>query len=99
MASGSSVTIDGGTNMTQVVAGDIIDDADFNNARTNVNTLLTTAADITFSSGSTMAAVNTIFGYGQGGAGVNAASAGGLVYTHNAQVVLKDYKTMYRPHF
>ena len=41
MASGSSVTIDGGTNMTQVVAGDIIDDADFNNARTNVNTLLT----------------------------------------------------------
>ena len=84
MASGSSVTIDGGTNMTQVVAGDIIDDADFNNARTNVNTLLTTAADITFSSGSTMAAVNTIFGYGQGGAGVNAASAGGLVYADNA---------------
>ena len=39
MASGSSVTIDGGTNMTQVVAGDIIDDADFNNSRTNVNTL------------------------------------------------------------
>ena len=46
MASGSSVTIDGGTNMTQVVTGDVVDDADFNNARTNVNTLLGTAADI-----------------------------------------------------
>ena len=83
MASGSSVTIDGGTNMTQVVAGDIIDDADFNNSRTNVNTLLTTAADITLGAGS-MPATNTIFGYGQGGAGVNAASAGGLVYADNA---------------
>ena len=47
MASGSAVTITGGTNMTQVVAGDVIDDADFNNARTNVNTLLSGAADVT----------------------------------------------------
>ena len=83
MASGSSVTIDGGTNMTQVVAGDMIDDADFNNSRTNVHTLLTTAADIPLGAGS-MPATNTIFGYGQGGAGVNAASAGGLVYADNA---------------
>ena len=71
MASGSSVTIDGGTNMTQTVTGDIIDDADFNNARTNVDTLMGTAADITLSAGSSMAAVNTIFGYNQGGAGVS----------------------------
>ena len=80
MASGSSVTITGGTNMTQVVAGDVIDDADFNNARTNVNTLMGTAADVTtgtFTEAST-------FGWGQGGAGVNAASAGGLVYADNA---------------
>tara|TARA_B100001057_G_C22813570_1_gene936451 strand:- start:127 stop:1173 length:1047 start_codon:yes stop_codon:yes gene_type:complete len=83
MASGSSVTIDGGTNMTQVVAGDIIDDADFNNSRTNVNTLLTTAADITLGAGS-MPATNTIFGYGQGGVGVNAASAGGNIFADNA---------------
>ena len=34
MASGSSVSISGGTDMTQVQAGDVIDDADFNNART-----------------------------------------------------------------
>jgi len=83
MASGSTVTISGGTNMTQVVAGDIIDDLDFNNARTNVNTLLGTAADVTFGNG-TMPATTGIYGYGQGGAGVNAASAGGLVYADNA---------------
>ena len=80
MASGSSVTITGGTNMTQVVAGDVIDDADFNNARTNVNTLMGTAADVTtgtFTESST-------YGWGQGGAGVNAASAGGIVYADNA---------------
>ena len=46
MASGSSVTIDGGTNMTQVVTSDVIDDADFNNSRTNVNLLLGNANDI-----------------------------------------------------
>ena len=40
MASGSSYTVSGGTTMTGVVAGDVIDDADFNNARTNVNTLM-----------------------------------------------------------
>ena len=78
MASGSSVTIDGGTNMTQVVTGDVIDDADFNNARTNVNSLMGGAADVTLGGGS-MPATNTIFGYAQGGAGVSAASAGALV--------------------
>jgi len=80
MASGSSVTISGGTDMTEVVAGDVIDDADFNNARTNVNTLMGTAADVTTG---TFTATST-YGWGQGGAGVNAASAGGLVYADNA---------------
>ena len=47
MASGSTVSLSGGTTMTQVVAGDIILDDDFNNARTNVNTLMGTAADVT----------------------------------------------------
>ena len=80
MASGSSYTVSGGTTMVGVVAGDVIDDADFNNARTNVNTLMGTAADVTLG---TYTASSTK-GWGQGGAGVNAASAGGLIYADNA---------------
>jgi hypothetical protein len=80
MASGSSYTVSGGTTMTGVVAGDVIDDADFNNARTNVNLLMATAADRTLG---TYSEANTI-GWGQGGVGVNAASAGGLIYADNA---------------
>ena len=80
MASGSSYTVSGGTTMVGVVTGDVIDDADFNNARTNVNTLMGTAADVTLG---TYTASSTK-GWGQGGAGVNAASAGGLIYADNA---------------
>jgi len=76
MASGSAVTITGGTNMTQVVAGsDTIAAADFNNARTNVNSLLSGAADVTLG---TFTVANT-YGWNQGGAGVSAASAGNTV--------------------
>ena len=80
MPSGSSYTVSGGTTMTGVAAGDVIEDGDFNNMRTNVNTLMGTAADVTTG---TYTASNT-FGWGQGGAGVNAASAGGLIYADNA---------------
>lgn len=80
MASGSDYTVSGGTTMTGVVAGDVIEDADFNNARTNVNTLMGSAADVTLG---TYTASST-YGWGQGGAGVSAASAGGLVYADNA---------------
>ena len=80
MASGSTYTVSGGTTMTGVVAGDVIDDADFNNARANVDKLLGTPADVTLG---TYTASNT-YGINQGGAGVNAASAGGLVYADNA---------------
>lgn len=80
MASGSTYSVSGGTTMTGVVAGDVILDDDFNNARTNVNTLMGTAADVTLG---TYTASSTK-GWGQGGAGVNAASAGGLVYADNA---------------
>lgn len=81
MASGSTVTISGGTNMTQVVAGtDLVDDADFNNARTNVNTLLGTAADVTLG---TYTATST-YGWGQGGAGVSPATAGTTVTVSGA---------------
>lgn len=75
MASGSTYSLSGGTTMTGVVAGDTIDDADFNNARTNVNALMGTATDVTLG---TYTASST-YGWGQGGAGVSAASAGSLV--------------------
>ena len=69
MASGSDVTVSGGTTMVGVNSGDVIDADDFNNMRTNVNTLLGTAADVSLGS---FTASNT-YGWGQGGAGVNAA--------------------------
>ena len=80
MPSGSSYTVSGGTTMTGVATGDIIEDGDFNNMRTNINTLMGSAADVTTG---TYTASNT-YGWGQGGAGVNAASAGGLIYADNA---------------
>ena len=52
MASGSTVTMTGGTDMTQVVAStDNILDTDFNNMRTNVNLMMSGAADATLSAG------------------------------------------------
>lgn len=80
MASGSSITITGGTNMTQVVTGDNVEDGDFNNARTNIGLMLGDAADVTLGTYT----VASTYGYTQGGAGVSAASVGGLVYADNA---------------
>lgn len=80
MASGSTYTISGGTNMIGVVAGDVIDDADFNNARANVDKLLGTPSDHPLGTYT----ASSIYGINEGGAGVNAASAGGLVYADNA---------------
>ena len=76
MASGSTVSISGGTDMTQVVAGtDNVAAADFNNARTNVNTLLAGAADVTLG---TFTLAST-YGWTQGGAGVASATTGNTV--------------------
>ena len=72
MASGSSITITGGTNMTQVVIGDNVEDGDFNNARTNIGLMLGDAADVTTG---TFTVANT-YGWGQGGAGVTTVAAG-----------------------
>jgi len=74
MASGSTYSLSGGTTMTGVVAGDTIDDADFNNARANVEALLGTPADVT--TGTIPAVQANIKGYGQGGAGVTTVTAG-----------------------
>ena len=90
MASGANVTVTGGTTMRQVVAGtDIIQIADFNNPRTNINTLLGTANAVTLG---TYTASNT-YGYGQGGASVGAASSAATILasgTNGAFKVLQD---------
>lgn len=76
MASGSNITATGMTTMTQVVAGtDLIDDADFNTPLANVAKLLGASQDVTLGSGIT----GSTYGWGQGGAGVAAASAGSTV--------------------
>lgn len=75
MASGSTVSLSGGTTMTQVVTGDVIDDADYNNMRTNINALMSGAQDVTLG---TYTASST-YGWNQGGVGVSAVSAGEVV--------------------
>jgi hypothetical protein len=90
MASGANVTVTGGTTMRQVVAvTDTIEIADFNNPRTNINTLLGTANAVTLG---TYTASNT-YGYGQGGASVGAASSAATILasgTNGAFKVLQD---------
>ncbi len=75
MASGSTVSLSGGTTMTQVVTGDVIDDADYNNMRTNINALMSGAQDVTLG---TYTASST-YGWDQGGAGVSSVTAGEVV--------------------
>ncbi len=72
MASGTPITVPGGTAMTQVVVGDIIQASDFNNARTNVDVLLGAPQSPNLGSFNP----NLTFGYGQGGAGVAPAQIG-----------------------
>ena len=81
MPSGASVTVSGGTNMQQVVAGtDTVQPVDFNNPRLNTNALLGTAAAVTLG---TFTFANT-FGYSQGGTALTAASTGGTIFADNA---------------
>ena len=76
MASGSNITATGMVTMQQVVAGtDLVEPADFNNARTNLERLLGTPQAVTLGS----PAIGTIYGYNQGGAGTTAASTGNLI--------------------
>lgn len=76
MASGSNITATGMQTMQQVVAGtDLVEPADFNNARTNLERLLGAPQNVTLGS----PAIGTIYGYGQGGAGTTAASSGNLI--------------------
>ena len=65
MASGTLITISGGTNMTTVNSGDIILPADYNNARTNIDDMLSAPTSVT-----------DLHGLNQGGASVGAAVSG-----------------------
>ena len=75
MASGSTVALSGGSTMTQVVTGDVIDDNDYNLMRQNIDKLFGGAQDVTLG---TYTASST-YGWGQGGVGVSAVSAGEVV--------------------
>jgi hypothetical protein len=81
MPSGALVTISGGTNMQQVVAGsDTVQPVDFNNARLNTNALLGSAAAVTLGTFT----VASTFGYTQGGTALTAASTSGTIFADNA---------------
>lgn len=81
MASGGTITAGGMQTMTQVVAStDLVEATDFNNPRTNIDRLFGTAQSV--ATGGYVA--NNTYGWTQGGAGVSAASAGGLVFADNA---------------
>ena len=75
MASGSTYSLSGGQTMTGVVAGDTIEDGDFNNARENINRLFGEAPLVTLG---TYTASST-YGWNLGGAGVTTVSAGELI--------------------
>ena len=90
MASGSNVAMTSpGTNMTQVVAGDVVDDADFNNMRTNIQLMLGNANDAQLSAGGSFD-YNNAYGWGQGGAGVNTNSAGNSILASGSSRGFKD---------
>ena len=65
MASGPTLTITGGTDMVTVLPGDTIFPADFNNARTNINDLLSAPTSVT-----------DLRGLNQGGVSVGQATSG-----------------------
>jgi hypothetical protein len=86
MASGPIITITGGFNMQQVVTGDVISIADFNDARNNVNRLLGAPNDIALG---TYVASNT-WGYNFGGVGVGAAVTGQEILATGAAGAFKE---------
>lgn len=88
MASGSNISVSGGFTMRNVVAGDVIDDADYDNMKNNVYRQLSTPNDITLG---TYTASST-WGYNQSIGSLDAA-AGELVYassTNNGFKNLQD---------
>ena len=73
MASGTTLPISGGTDMVTVQVGDQILPADFNNARTNINDML-----------SAPTSVSDLHGLNQGGVSVGQAVTGTTNRTHRS---------------
>lgn len=87
MASGTVLTITGGTNMQLVVAGtDLIEDGDYNNAQANVERLLKAPEDVTLG---TFTASST-FGLNQGGTGEGTQVGGTDIITAPGSATNQD---------
>ncbi len=86
MASGSTLTVTGGTNMVQVVAGDTIASADYDNMVANVYRQLGTPNDVTLG---TYTASST-YGYNQATGSLDAATG----ETINASSTDNGYKNL-----
>lgn len=85
MASGSALSVSGGFTMTQVVSGDVIDDADYDNMKNNVYRQLSTPADHT--TGTYTA--SSIYGYNQSTGSLDAA-AGELIRANSTDNGFKN---------
>jgi len=70
MASGSSLTVSGGYTMTQVVAGDVIGNADYDGMKNNIYRQLSTPADHTLGTYT----ASSIYGYDQSIGSLDAAT-------------------------
>ena len=86
MASGSTLTVTGGTNMVQVVAGDVIGNSDYDNMVANVYRQLGTPNDITLGTYS----ASTTYGYNQSTGSLDAATG----ETINASSTDNGYKNL-----
>tara|TARA_B100002019_G_scaffold287780_1_gene300324 strand:+ start:2512 stop:3558 length:1047 start_codon:yes stop_codon:yes gene_type:complete len=86
MASGSTLTVTGGTNMVQVVAGDTIGPADYDNMVANVYRQLGTPNDVTLGTYSS----SSTYGYNQSTGSLNAATGEAI----NASSTDNGYKNL-----
>ena len=85
MASGSTLTVTGGTNMVKVVAGDVVGTADYDNMVANITRQLATPNDVTLG---TYTASST-YGYNQSALTLDAAT-GEVISASNASQGYKN---------
>lgn len=86
MASGDSLTVSGGFNMTKVVTGDVIGNADYDGMKNNVYRQLSTPADHTLGTYT----ASSIYGYNQSIGSLDAATG----ETINASSTDNGYKNL-----
>jgi len=86
MASGSTLSVSGGYTMTQVVAGDVINNADYDGMKNNIYRQLSTPADHTLGTYT----ASSIYGYAQSVGSLDAATG----ETINASSTDNGYKNL-----